>query len=119
MAIKRCPLCHGATKIDDPECRCGYVFGQSVDQVLTLLRERRTSARIVLALLLVVDLLAVAGVVYAILNGIIVISMLAFAGVFSFTVHAIVKLSIIRRSIRVLANRKLPEARVITSSREA
>ena len=45
-------MCHAVTAADNPECDCGYEFGQDVDKVLKLLRGQLTSSWFMLALAL-------------------------------------------------------------------
>jgi hypothetical protein len=104
-------MCHRVSAATAWRCACGYEFGQSLERVRELLRDQQTSLRIALAFLLVLDVAAVAGAVYAAMHGFIVFSALGFTTLILATARAAQKLWITRASLRQLASRDtLPRA---------
>lgn len=105
-------MCHRASAQTAWQCACGYEFGQDLEKVLALLRDQQINARIGLAVLLVLDTAAVAGVIYLALRGVILVAGLGFAVLIGWTVRAARKLLITRASLRQLAgwHRALPRA---------
>src|SRR5215471_2665245 len=70
MAAKVCPLCHRSSSGSALQCHCGYEFGQSIDKVRVLLRDHETHACIGLGVLLVPNLAAIGGTIYANMHGV-------------------------------------------------
>jgi len=105
MAAKVCPMCHRSSPGSAWRCGCGYEFGQSVEKVRVLLRDQQTTGRILLSMLLVLDLAAVGGMIYAAMHGLFVYSSLLFVALSTSTVRTVRKLQITRASLRQLAER--------------
>ncbi len=114
MPAKCCPMCHRGSGASAWQCVCGYEFGQDIEKVRALLRSQRTNNWIILVLLLVVDVIAVAGVFYAAVHGFAVFSVLGFSALILATARTVRTLLITRASLRQLASRDdaLPRARV-------
>jgi hypothetical protein len=91
---------------------CGYEFGQDIEKVRVLLRSQRTNSWIILILLLIVDVMAVGGVFYAALHGLLVFSVFGFSVLILGTARTVRTLLITRESLRQLASRDdaLPRA---------
>ena len=105
MAAKVCPMCHRSSPGSAWQCGCGYEFGQSVENVRALLRGQQMTARILLAMLLVLDLATAGGVVYAAMHGWVVYSTVIFSALIVGTTRTVRKLRITRESLRQLAER--------------
>jgi hypothetical protein len=106
-------MCHRASDARAWQCDCGYEFGQSVDKVLELLREQRKYGRVVLGIVLGLDALMVAGIIYAAMHGIIVVSFFVFIGLLYWTFRSVQRLRITSESMRQLGPKTLPEARLL------
>ena len=101
-------MCHSASEERAWQCSCGYEFGQPIDKVIVLLRDQRTNAWIML-LFSILALAASVGLV--LVTG--WISILLFAGCFIWMGRNIRRLLITRISLKQLASRKLPEAKLL------
>ncbi|HEX7841897.1 MAG TPA: hypothetical protein VF469_30715 [Kofleriaceae bacterium] len=105
MAAKVCPMCHRSNSGSAWQCGCGYEFGQSAEKVRALLRGQQTAAWIVLPMLLVLDIAAVGGMIYAVMHGLVVYSTLVFGALIMGTARTVRKLRVTRESLRQLAAR--------------
>ena len=94
------------------QCDCGYEFGQSVDKLLELLRAQRTNARIT-AIVVGLDAAMIGAMVYALMHGVAVVSGLLFIGLMYWTFRSVQRLRITNESMRQLAAKTLPEARLL------
>lgn len=92
-------------------------FGQPIEDVLEVLRNRRTSARILLVLLLVIDATALGGVLYAASRGVIVMPLLGIIALAMWTWRCLRMLTITRESIAQLEAKSspLPRATLVRS----
>jgi hypothetical protein len=113
-AKKRCPMCHAVSWASEPECSCGYEFGQDVDKVLRLLSAQLTGAWVVLGCMLALDVVYIAGTIYLAHRGIIFYALFVVIPLMFGTGRAVRKISITRKSIRQLARRSLPKATLRT-----
>jgi cobyrinic acid a,c-diamide synthase len=109
-------MCHRASDDRAWQCACGYEFGQQVEKTRELLRDQLVTAKILLAILLVVDAGAVFGMVEAVIHGFAVFSGFAFCALVLATIRQIRKIAISRESLRLLAPKDLPVARVVGST---
>jgi hypothetical protein len=101
-------MCHRASDATAWQCACGYEFGQHVETVRALLRTQHSGAWVTLLLLLVLDVAAVAGVIYTAFHGFIVFSALGFSALVLMTARTARKVLITRASLRQLAARQPP-----------
>lgn len=106
-------MCHRATEDRAWQCACGYEFGQNVERTRELLRDQLTTAKIMLAVFLVIDAAAVFGIAMAVMRGYAVFSGIGFTLLVLGTLRPIRKISISRESLRALAPKDLPKARVV------
>ena len=106
-------MCHRASDARAWLCDCGYEFGQSVDKALELLRAQRTNARITLAIVVGLDAAMIGAMVYALMRGVAVVSGLLFIGLMYWTFRSVQRLRITNESMRQLAAKTLPEARLL------
>jgi hypothetical protein len=114
MAAKRCPMCHRVSDNRAWRCGCGYEFGQEVAKTRELLRDQLVTAKIVFAIMVVVDLgIATAIVAAAIYYGLVLVPLFGFAAAVLFTARTGRKILIARESLRLLAPGKLPKATVV------
>jgi len=110
MPAKRCPMCHRASESTAWQCSCGYEFGQDIDTVQRLLRAQLRASRIAFGVLALLDV----GMVALIVLGqafFPVIGLTALAGATGRTAR---KIAISRESLRQLAPRQLPQAKLLT-----
>jgi len=98
-------MCHRSNSGSAWQCGCGYELGQSIENVRTLLRGQQTSAWVLLPMLLVLDLAAVGGVIYAAMHGLVVNPMIIFGALITGIARTVRKLRITRESLRQLAKR--------------
>jgi hypothetical protein len=103
-------MCHRATEDRAWQCACGYEFGQDVAKTRELLRDQLTNAKIMLAIFIVLDAASVALLVAGLVYALPVIGFIFFIGG---TVRAVRKIAISRESLRLLAPKELPAARVV------
>lgn len=105
-------MCHRVSAAGAWQCGCGFEFGQSVQRLLVLLRDQQANAWITLVLLLVLDVAAGWGAVFAALHGFIVFAALGFTALVLMTARTAHKLLITRASLRELTRRAgvLPRA---------
>ena len=101
-------MCHRASEASAWRCSCGYEFGQHPETVCELLRAQRTSARIMLAVLIAIDLAALGGVIYGALHGFLVVFGFGFAALIGWTLRAVHKLALTGTSLRQLSKHALP-----------
>lgn len=101
-------MCHRVSEERAWQCECGYEFGQPVDKVIELLRDQRTNARI----MLVFSILAMAAAVALLIFGPF-FSIWLLGGGIAWTGRNLRKLLITRASLKQLADRKLPEAKLL------
>ena len=113
MPAKRCPMCHRASDDRAWRCACGYEFGQPVEKTRELLRDQLTTAKITLAIVAVLDAGAVVGMIEALLHGVGVFCGFGFALLVIGTIRQVRKIAISRESLRLLAPKDLPTARVV------
>jgi hypothetical protein len=106
-------MCHRASDARAWQCDCGYEFGQSVDKVLELLRGQRTNARITLAVVAGLDVSMIGAMVYALMHGVAVVSGFLLIGLTYWTFRSVQRLRITNESMRQLAAKTLPEARLL------
>ena len=113
MPAKRCPMCHRASESTAWRCSCGYELGQDIDTVQRLLRDQLRSASIALGTLLALDIAVLALVAWTALQGAVLMPGLAFAFLLAWTGRAGRKILISRESLRQLAPRQLPTAKLL------
>jgi|SRR5450432_980582 hypothetical protein len=106
-------MCHRASDALAWQCDCGYEFGQSVDKVLELLRGQRKSAAATLAFVVFLDVAMVGAVIYSAMHGVIVLSFFLVLGLVYWTFRSVQRLRITNESMRQLAAKPLPEARLL------
>jgi len=113
MPAKRCPMCHRASEDRAWRCSCGYEFGQPVERTRELLRDQLTNAKIMVGLFGVLEL-GIAGAMW--LAAMYIPLIFPLAGVVATTgglARNIRKLRVSRESLRLLAPKELPAARVV------
>jgi uncharacterized membrane protein required for colicin V production len=110
-------MCHRVSAAHAWQCACGYEFGQYAERVRVLLRDQQTNAWIMLASLVVVDVAAVCGMVYAAIHGFIVFSGLGFTALTLLTARTVRTLLITRASLRELDRRDTAVPRAIVLRR--
>lgn len=105
-------MCRRASEPSTGLCPCGHDFGLSTEDVVLLLRDQLAVARILVALLVVADLVALLGMTYLVLHGIAAASIFVVAALIAATVRQIRKLGIARGGLREIAAREpvLPTA---------
>jgi hypothetical protein len=106
-------MCHRASDDRAWQCRCGYEFGQDVARTRELLRDQLISAKIFLAIFVVLDAAVVLGTIELARRGVIFVSLLAFVFLILGTGRSLRKIMISRESLRALAPKDLPVARVV------
>jgi ethanolamine transporter EutH len=89
-------MCHRASESTAWQCGCGYEFGQDIDTLITI------------------DLGILAITIITALTGAGLIPGLGFAFLLAATGRTIRKIAISRESLRQLAPRELPTARLLT-----
>jgi hypothetical protein len=107
-------MCHRASESTAWQCGCGYEFGQDIDTVQRLLRDQLRNAWIQLGALITIDLGILAITIITALTGAGLIPGLGFAFLLAATGRTIRKIAISRESLRQLAPRELPTARLLT-----
>jgi len=103
-------MCHRASENTAWQCACGYEFGQELETVRGMLRTQLHTAYATSALLLVCDLAMIALLFFAP----VIIPIGGFVMVTLGFVRSIRKIAISRESLRQLAPRELPTARLLT-----
>lgn len=103
-------MCHRASENTAWQCACGYEFGQDIETVRGMLRSQLHNAYLTSALFLLVDLAMIPLVFFAPL----ILPIGGFIALTLATVKSIRKISISRESLRQLAPRELPTARLLT-----
>jgi hypothetical protein len=103
-------MCHRASESTAGQCACGYEFGQDIDTVQRLLRQQLRSSAAATAALSVLDVTMVALIVV----GQSILPALALAAFARMTLKNARKIVISRESLRQLAPRQLPTAKLLT-----
>lgn len=103
-------MCHRASESTAWQCACGYEFGQDIDTVQRLLRQQLRSSTAATAALAAVDVAMVAAIVV----GHTFLPAFALAALARMTLKSARKIAISRESLRQLAPRQLPAARLLT-----
>jgi hypothetical protein len=114
MPAKRCPMCHRASEDRAWHCRCGYEFGQDLAKTRELLRDQLTNAKIMLGLFITLELGSALLIWVAVQCGFTlapeVAGLVASAWVVA---RSIRKLRVSRESLKLLAPKHVPQARVV------
>jgi hypothetical protein len=103
-------MCHRASESTAGQCACGYAFGQDIDTVQRLLRKQLRESTGATAALALVDVTMVALIVV----GQTILPALALAAFARMTIKNARKIAISRESLRQLAPRQLPIAKLLT-----
>lgn len=101
-------MCHRVSAERTERCDCGYEFGQPVDDAIELLRDQHTRTWITLVFSILALASSLVGMVFFPF-----LAMFLIGGTFLWTGRMLRKLLITRASLKQLAGRKLPEARVL------
>ncbi len=109
MPAKRCPMCHRASESTALMCSCGYTFGQDIDTVRGLLRAQLRNSWATLAVLVIAD----AGMLAMAVLGPALIAAAGFASLVGATGRTVRTIAISRESLRQLAPRQLPTAKLL------
>jgi len=91
-------------------CSCGYTFGQDVDTVRRMLRAQLRKSWVKLAALAIADV----GMLGLAFLGPTILAAFGMASLFGATGRTARKIAISRESLRQLAPRQLPQARLLT-----
>lgn len=116
MMAKLCPLCHTTNADDRIECRdCGYVFGQAPDVLRGQLRSKIRGAKIGVLALVLVNAIALAVLLFMVLNGFPVLMVGLFTIPLTITIRLANKLLMWRASLKSIDAQypELPKARVV------
>jgi hypothetical protein len=113
MPAKRCPMCHRASESRAWHCACGYEFGQPVERTRELLRDQLTNARIMLGIFGTLDLATMGAMVLAAMHGVFIAPGLLLVGLTWISARSLRKLRVTRESLKLLAPKDLPAARVV------
>ena len=103
-------MCHRASENTAWQCACGYEFGQDLETVRGMLRSQLHTAYVTSALFLLLDLGMLAMLFFAPM----IIPIGGFIMLTLGFVKSIRKIAISRESLRQLAPRELPTARLLT-----
>ncbi|HEY5944433.1 MAG TPA: hypothetical protein VIV40_03035 [Kofleriaceae bacterium] len=111
-----CPMCHRANRDSAKECDdCGYEFGQSIDTLRGLLETQLLNARAMFWVLAVADLLVLGAVVgLALTYGYVLLPVLPFIFFTYQAVRAAQKVSITKHSLRLIEQKQLPKATLVS-----
>jgi hypothetical protein len=103
-------MCHRASESTAGRCQCGYEFGQDIDTVRRLLRRQLRSSVAASAALVIgnLGLVALAAVSHT------VIPLLGWYPLLRLTARSMRTIAVSRESLRQLAPRQLPPARLLT-----
>ncbi|MBV8756490.1 MAG: hypothetical protein JO257_04410 [Deltaproteobacteria bacterium] len=110
MPAKRCPMCHRASESTAWQCSCGYEFGQDLEKVRGMLRSQLHNAWITSILYLLLDLAMLPMLLFVPL----IVPLGAFIVLTTATARSVRKILISRESLRQLAPKDLPTARLLT-----
>ncbi len=110
MPAKRCPMCHRASESTAWQCACGYEFGQDLETVRNMLRAQLHTAYVAGAIFLLLDLAMIPLLFFSP----VIIPLGGFVLLTSGTARSVRKIFISRESLRQLAPRDLPTARLLT-----
>ncbi len=91
-------------------CSCGYTFGQDIDTVRGMLRAQLRNSWATLVVLVIADV----GVLATALVGSARIAAIGLTSLLGATGRTVRKIAISRESLRQLAPRQLPQARLLT-----
>lgn len=91
-------------------CSCGYTFGQDIDTVRGMLRAQLRNSWATLVVLVIADV----GVLATALVGSALIAAIGLTSLIGATGRTVRKIAISRESLRQLAPRQLPQARLLT-----
>ncbi len=103
-------MCHRASESTAWQCACGYEFGQDIETVRNMLRSQLHTAYFTTALLLLLDL----AMIPLLFLAPVIIPVGGFVLLTSGTARSVRKIFISRESLRQLAPRELPTARLLT-----
>ena len=103
-------MCHRASESTAWQCACGYEFGQDVETVRNMLRAQLHTAYVASAVCLLLDLAQIPLLFFAP----VVVPLGGFILLTSATARSVRKIVISRESLRQLAPRELPTAKLLT-----
>ena len=103
-------MCHRASESTAWQCACGYEFGQDIDTVRGMLRSQLHNAYITSVLFLLLDIAMLPLLLFVPL----IVPMAGFIVLTSATARSIRKIFISRESLRQLAPRELPTAKLMS-----
>jgi hypothetical protein len=103
-------MCHRASESTAGHCACGYAFGQDIDTVQRLLRNQLRSSTAATAALSILHVSMFTLLVF----GQSILGAFAIAALARTTLKSARKMAISRESLRQLAPRQLPTAKLLT-----
>lgn len=103
-------MCHRASESTAWRCACGYEFGQDLDTVRGMLRSQLHTAYITTALFVILDLASLGMLLFVPM----IVPIVAFIALTRATAKSVRKIFISRESLRQLAPRELPTARLLS-----
>jgi hypothetical protein len=110
-----CPMCHYRNSQRAKECAdCGYEFGQSIDTLRGMLSNQLLNQRIMFWVLAVADLCLIGVIVLGVMYGFLIFPLMPFLFVTYQAVRTVQKISITKQSMRMIADKQLPKATVVS-----
>ena len=103
-------MCHRASESTAWQCACGYEFGQDLETVRAMLRSQLHNAYLTSVLFLLLDLAMLPMLLFVPLF----VPLAGFVVLTTATAKSVRKISISRESLRQLAPRELPTAKLLT-----
>ena len=103
-------MCHRASENTAWQCACGYEFGQDLETVRDMLRSQLHNAWITTVLFILLDLAMLPLLFFSPL----IIPIAGFIYLTTASARSVRKILISRESLRQLAPRELPTARLLT-----